>query len=36
MTNQDDGLGCFRGLKLGLPLGVLGWVLIYLALRWWL
>jgi hypothetical protein len=34
MTNHNDGLGCFRGLMYALPLALLCWVLIILAVRW--
>jgi peptidoglycan/LPS O-acetylase OafA/YrhL len=34
MTNHNDGLGCFRGLKIGLPLGLLCWALIILVVEW--
>jgi len=30
----DDGLGCFRGLFVALPVGVLLWALIAGALYW--
>jgi hypothetical protein len=36
MTNHDDGLGFFRGLMYALPLGLLFWALIFLAVRWWM
>jgi hypothetical protein len=33
-TNTNDDLSCFRGLMFALPLGLLCWVLIILAVKW--